>query len=637
MNSINKKNVYLIQVQNLIAERIFLPLAIGYLWSYVNSHKDIRAAYNLAGVFFQRKAIKEYLDVMESPEVVGISTYVWNWEFSKAIAQAIKERWPNCLIIMGGPQVSYKTGFQGELPFVDLVATYGGEDQFLEILREYQKECPNYDSILGLITPRTVQLTKRKQVSDVNKFPSPYLQGFFDRVIADNPDVNFNMIIETNRGCPYTCAFCNMFDDYYVKLRQFSMETIKAEIDWGVDRGIDYLDCADSNFGIFSRDIEIAEYIVDKKKKLGIPRMFNFTSAKNQPQHVEKIQKLFGSVGIDRGISVSLQSLNPDTLKAINRWNMSDDKLVETVSKYKRDGLESFIELILGLPMETKKSWLKGLNKIIDQGVECSLLIHPLSAVPNTPFDSSDYVERYGLKFTTTKSPAQGFCYGHESAEERERICYESNTMPFQDWLDSYVYGKCIMGVHYFHGLSFYVAKMLKKIYGIEFSTYLELLLSAYTSGEGFFSDEYFRITKAIRGSLFELKPWGRKILGDQDMYWSDQAAAAMYLIDNIDPFYNALFELLTSTFKSVSPEILNDVIRFNKSILERPDEVYPLKVQFKFNWDEFLNDREDLKNDGSQYVFNGRPWENHHDHAIHVYWFGRKSSRCFIKDIKRI
>lgn len=633
----NKKNVYLFQIQNPIAEKIFLPVAIGYLWSYVSSHEAINKNYELAGAFFQRKSTKEYLDQLADPDVVGFSTYVWNWEFSKRMAEAIKLKWPHCLIIMGGPHVPYKLNFQIELPYVDLIVTYGGEDQFLEILQERLLAKPNFNAIKGTITHQSLTITKRNQVSDVNVYPSPYLSGFFKKMILSNPEVNFNMIIETNRGCPYTCSFCNMFDDYYTKIKKFEIGRIKSEIDWGIDNKIDYIDCADSNFGIFERDIEIAEYIADKKRNFGIPRMFNFTSAKNQPQYVEKIQEHLGSVGIDRGISVSLQSLNKETLKEIKRWNATEEKIIEKLNKYKRQGLECFVELILGLPFETKSSWIFGINMLVDQGISFSLLIHPLSAVPNTIFDNYEYVNQHKLKFAVTRSPAQGFTYGHESQEEREKICYETATLPYADWLDCYIYSKCIIGSQYFHGLSYYVAKYLNLNYGVKFSDFFMLIFTQYKNGSNFFQDEYKNISNQIFKSLFELKPWGRQIFGKQDMFWSDQSAAAIFLIANINKFYEELESVILSTYNQVDKKQLKEVIRFNKSILEQPEINYPIQSTFEYNWYEHLVLNQDLINKNSNYEFNGRNWINVKDHALHIYWFGRKSSRCFIKNVKGI
>ncbi len=620
----------MVQVQNVISGRIFLPLAIGYLWSYAKSDKKIDDNYELKNVFFRREPTEKIIDQMDNPSIIGLSTYVWNWEISKSVAKAAKAKWPDCKIVMGGPHVPYQADFQEELPYVDFVVTFGGEEQFQELLLENLSEDPDFDNIDGLITRNTKTMSKRKREENVNDFPSPYLDGFYDKLIEQHPDIHFNMVIESNRGCPYTCSFCDMQDKYYNKLNFFDLDTVKAEIEWGAKNQIEYIDCADSNFGIHKRDIGIAQIVADTKRKYGYPRMFNFTSAKNQPKHVEEIQTILGKVGIDRGISVSLQSFNQDTLDSIKRWNARNDMLEEKFSKYKTNNLESFVEIILGLPNESKESWIAGINDLLIRGYDQALLIHPLSVVPNTPFSDPSYIDEFDLKYTTTRSPAQGFCFGDESPEERETICYSSKTMPEEDWIDSYIYGKCIVGAQYFHGLSYFLALLMQREYKIAPGIFYEKQLEYSKSSKGFLNGEYISFRDNIRSSLFDLRPWGRKIFGDNDMYWSDQAAAAISIINNYQDYANDLLKFIKEEFKDIKIDLVKEVIDYNYFMLEKPSSESQVSKTFNYNWKNYFDNLDSLKAKSETYSIEYRPWKDHHDHAIHTYWYGRKSRRCF-------
>ena len=68
----------------------------------------------------------------------------------------------------------------------------------------------------------------RVRMKDPNTIPSPYLQGLFDgydgRVEA--------AIIESNRGCPFGCTFCDWGSATNQKVRKYDMDRAKAEIDW---------------------------------------------------------------------------------------------------------------------------------------------------------------------------------------------------------------------------------------------------------------------------------------------------------------------------------------------------------------------------------------------------------------------
>ena len=86
------------------------------------------------------------------------------------------------------------------------------------------------------------------------------MSGEFDYLIPDGKEHNYQVIIETNRGCPFLCTYC-----YWgrggntTKYRFHSLERIFAEIEWTSRKKIKYVWNADSNFGMHKRDIEIAK------------------------------------------------------------------------------------------------------------------------------------------------------------------------------------------------------------------------------------------------------------------------------------------------------------------------------------------------------------------------------------------
>ena len=59
------------------------------------------------------------------------------------------------------------------------------------------------------------------------------------------------------------CSYCEWCFTH--KIRKFPIEKIKAEIEWIASKKIRYCYCADANFGILERDVEIAKYVVEQK------------------------------------------------------------------------------------------------------------------------------------------------------------------------------------------------------------------------------------------------------------------------------------------------------------------------------------------------------------------------------------
>lgn len=631
----NKDNIYFFQIQNIIDNKIFLPTATGYLWSYLAQSEKFLDSYILKDCFFVREDIDFVLSKINEPKIVCISTYVWNYEYSKRIAFNLKLKFPECLIVAGGPHIPYRLNFKESLPFFDLIVTYEGEEALLNICLERLKENPNYESIPGVITQNSKQFSKTKRIQSLSNLISPCLNGFYDSLIAKNPKLQFNLVIETNRGCPYSCTFCDMQDSFYQKLTLFELERIKNEISWAAKNKIEYIDCADSNFGIFKRDIEIVKFICSTKKKYGYPKMFNYTSAKNQPEHVKVIQKELGKVGIDRGISVSLQSLNSDVQESIKRYNLSDKRLEDIIHIYKKENLEFFIELIIGLPNESKRTWFYGLKKILNFDHHLSILSHPLSIVPNTPFTNLDYIKKHSLKYTKTRSPAQGFNYGTESSEERELICFENATMSKEDWIDSYIYTKSFVGALYSHGLIYYFLKFLKNKYLIDPGDFLELVFQHSKNQENMIGNEYRNAKKNLEDNLFQLKPWGRVVMSD-GFYWSDQAASAIVFLRDIENLYRYIIDITKTHFPQVDLFLSEEVLKYNYYSLENPyQEKDSTNIEFNYNWKEIFQKNLKINKNKTFYKFKGTPWKDPRDHALHVYWYGRKSIRCFKKVVE--
>ena len=77
-----------------------------------------------------------------------------------------------------------------------------------------------------------------ERISDLNTIPSPYLSGVFDELMRQNPGVAWSAMWETNRGCPFTCAFCAWGSGSRKRVCHYDMDRLNAEIDWFSERKI---------------------------------------------------------------------------------------------------------------------------------------------------------------------------------------------------------------------------------------------------------------------------------------------------------------------------------------------------------------------------------------------------------------
>src|SRR3989338_1070563 len=100
-----KHNVYLVQPNFRYGDNVFVPYSVGSIQVYAESISEIRENFRFHQPIFLRDDFKNVLRTMDKPSVVGLSCYLWNWEYNKCLAQHVREKYPNALIVFGGTHV----------------------------------------------------------------------------------------------------------------------------------------------------------------------------------------------------------------------------------------------------------------------------------------------------------------------------------------------------------------------------------------------------------------------------------------------------------------------------------------------------------------------------------------------------
>ncbi|MBI2889504.1 MAG: cobalamin B12-binding domain-containing protein [Nitrospirae bacterium] len=424
-----------------------IPAAIGSLAAFVLANVKPKPRVRLFK--YPEKLITALQK--EKPRILGFSNYVWNLELSYAIAQLVKGISEETLVVFGGPNYPIETpeqeAFLREHPAIDFYVVKEGEAAFCGLLQacadvSYDKRHLQRFRLSGVHCRTSdgqfIGPPNADRLRDLTVIPSPYLMGLLDEFF----DGNLMPIVQTNRGCPFSCTFCVEGLNYYGKVYRNGREKVAAEIAY-IGRkmaerrsrgGRNDLYIADSNFGMYLDDLETCRALAASREMFGWPEYVNATTGKSHKLRVLESAKLI------RGalrISGSVQSMDPEVLKNIKRSNIDTDKLLDLSLKADEVGANSCSEVILGLPGDTREKHLRSLELVIDAGFK-SVLTHQAMMLPGTELTSSETRKKHGLQTRFRVLPR---CFGHYvtplgsvTSAEIEEICVSSLTLSFEDY-----------------------------------------------------------------------------------------------------------------------------------------------------------------------------------------------------------
>jgi hypothetical protein len=174
------------------------------------------------------------------PDVFGFSCYILNTALSYGFATRIKQLSPNTLVVFGGPDFPLdkysQKAWLDKYPAIDFYIEKETELAFAELLRRFQEADGDSLRIGGSVPsvyslPPSGELTylpTQDRIRDLDEIPSPYLEGRLDSFF----DGKLLPIIQTNRGCPFTCTFCVEDTTYYNKIASHNEDRISAEIEY---------------------------------------------------------------------------------------------------------------------------------------------------------------------------------------------------------------------------------------------------------------------------------------------------------------------------------------------------------------------------------------------------------------------
>lgn len=352
----------------------------------------------------------------EHPAIYLCSNYLWSHEKSIAISAKVKELSPNSITIHGGPDTpKYEQDsldYFEQYPHVDIVIRGEGEASCADTLDKLQavigQENPDLSVLEGVPgisyrhNGKVIRNPDRERIADLDTIPSPYLTGLFD---AFKGVPRLHVTLETNRGCPYGCTFCDWGSATTSKIRKFDIDRVYGEIEWCSKVKVQSVSQADANFGVFERDVSIAEKVAEFKTSTGYPEAFGGSYAKNSTKYLQKIIKVMADADILTQGVLSLQTMDDNTLAAIKRSNIKVDKYDALANEMRNSKLQLTVELMMGLPGATLDSFIDDLQQCIDRDIQAR--INHTTLLVNSPMNNPEYREEHQIETGTPLGPGK--------------------------------------------------------------------------------------------------------------------------------------------------------------------------------------------------------------------------------------
>ena len=311
----------------------------------------------------------------DEPEFVGLSLYLWNVERSLHIAREIKQRSPATTILIGGPEVAAGQGFVLEATGYDIAVAGEAEDRFAALMTKLLAGADPHgmDGVAVRRPDGSMSGFGDEPVPNfpLDTYPSPYLTD------AMAVDPQRSTYVETVRGCASKCAYC-FYPRSSTNLRSLDHERTRELIRSLHEQGARDVSFLDPTFNHRSDldallDLLAAENPDRQLRFFGEVRPEGLTAA-----HA----KALAACGFTK-LELGLQSVNVETLKRVQRYG-NPDRVAEAAKMLRGEGIDLFIDLIIGLPGDGPDDVARGVDFILEHDLAAFAQVFPLSVLPGT-------------------------------------------------------------------------------------------------------------------------------------------------------------------------------------------------------------------------------------------------------------
>ena len=306
------------------------------------------------------------------PDVVGFSTYIWSLPL---FADVIRRLWradATRVIVLGGPSAQPvmldQQPFRDLRPLVAALVTGEGERTFLEIVAAPDRSPESLLRIAG------VAVHGRDGWSRSPTRPLEHLDDLASPYVADLVPPGGPVVLQTYRGCPFTCSFCEwgvLESPRRVRTRGHLTAELEACARLEprgailVDAGLNLNEPAFTELAAAARD---TGFFRDRRL------ICEVYPARIADRHLD----FLAGVGMPL-IGVGLQSFDPTALSTVER-SFDERRFADNVAALGSLGHVA-IEIIVGLPGDGPRTFRETFRRA--RSFPCTLRVYHCVVLPS--------------------------------------------------------------------------------------------------------------------------------------------------------------------------------------------------------------------------------------------------------------
>jgi radical SAM superfamily enzyme YgiQ (UPF0313 family) len=540
--------------------------SLGCLAAYAKAHEGgrLREHFEFSPITPRpERDLPEMIDQLpDEPGVFLLSSYVWNHAENMRCAREVKEHHPGSIVVVGGPHVPRAQApceeFFAHHPYVDIAVRHEGEVTLAEILSEVARAGVDPDDLSrvdfspvpGLTFRQNGDLVRtadRGRTMELGLYPSPYITGEFDHWIDDK----VYLPLETNRGCPYGCTFCDWGAATLSKIGRMTMDRVLGEVEFAAKHRAHTIGFCDANFGILQRDVDIVRFIIEMKDKYGYPKEVGYTNAKTASSRLTDVIKLLRDAGLTSTAQISMQTTDEQVLQNVERSNIKMAEYRKMIAFFHELEIPAVSDIMLGLPGQTLETCKKDLQFCFDHKVLA--VIFATSVMPNAPMADAAYRDKFKLVMGEDGFVESTYSFTREQYAEMFDLC-----IGYKFFVKLGILKYLLYVAQIDHGLKAmdFVARWMKE--------------TAADTGK-------YPISQRVRHELLErdyrggLKDW-------LVLVWSDQQAS--FLFDNLDAFHREVLQFIENEHGiRLAGSDIEAVLTANREVMPRKGREVPTRV----------------------------------------------------------